>query len=288
MAHPPAASNHLSEFYEKVAQSYESLSGGTTRAVAAMCISYLGPLPPDARVLDNACGPGMGGDEVLKVYPGASVDMVDTAQAMVDFVRCSARENERWKGRVNVALMDGTKLGFEAETFNASITNFGIFLFNTPAEGAKEIYRTLKRGGRAAITSWKFAGWADLLLREIMDGMFPEKEKFVMPVMEQWREKDTLVNCMADGGFSKQRIRVEEMETAMWFREKEFAQWREAMAETMRSMVGDRLDAEVKARLEEGLSMCWEDEDKRRRLFIKGQEGMAGVRMVAWMGIGTK
>lgn len=288
MAQPPASSNRLSEFYEKIAQSYESISGGLTRAVAAVCIGYLGPLPPDARVLDNACGPGMGGDEVLKVYPDASVDMVDTAQGMIDFVRRNARENERWEGRVNVALMDGTKLGFQEETFDASITNFGIFLFNTPAEGAKEIYRTLKRGGRAAITSWKFPGWADLLVREIMDVMFPEKQKFVMPVIEQWREKDTLVDCMAGGGFSKQKIQVEEVETALWFREKEFAQWRKDMAETMRSMVGDLLDAEVKSRLEEGLSMCWEDEDKRGRLFIKGEEGMAGVRMVAWMGIGTK
>ena len=287
MAHPPAPSNHLSDFYDKGAQSYESISGGATRAVAAACVSYLSPLSPEARVLDNACGPGLGGDEVLQVYPGASVDMVDTSQGMIDFVRSNAQENERWKGRVNVALMDGAKLGFETETFDASITNFGIFLFNVPAEGAKEIYRTLKRGGRAVITSWKLQGWADLLL-EIMDVMFPEKEKFAWPLMEEWREKNTLVKCMADGGFDKDKIQVEEVETAMWFREKEFAQWRKAMAEPMRSMVGDRLDVEVKERLEEGLSMCWEDEDKRRRLFVKGEEGMSGVPMVAWMGIGTK
>lgn len=288
MAHPPASSNHLSEFYEKIAQSYDSTSGGATRAIAVACVSYLGPLPPDARVLDNACGPGMGGDEVLQVYPDARVDMVDIAQGMIDFVRRNAQENERWRGRVNVALMDGVKLGFEAETFDASITNFGIFLFNTPAEGGKEIYRTLKRGGRAAITSWKFAGWADLLLREIMDVMFPEKEKFMMPLMEEWRQRDTLINCMADGGFDTGKIQVEEVETAMWFREKEFAQWKKDTAETMRSMVGDRLDSEVKAVLEEGIAMCWEDEEKKSRLFIKGREGMFGIRMVAWLGIGTK
>ena len=283
MTQPPA-----SDFFNKIAKSYESISGGVTRTVATVCVSHLGDLPSNARVLDNACGPGMAGDETLKVYPSASVDMVDIAQGMIDLVRGAAQENERWKGRVNAAVMDGARLRFEADTFDASITNFGIFIFDTPAAGAREIYRTLKQGGKAVITSWKFVGWADLLLREIMDVLFPEKAKFAMPMIEKWRECDTLVNCMVDGGFDKDKIYVREVETALWFREYNFMEWRNDMAETMRSMVGNLLEPEVKANFEKGLTMCWENEQRRERLFVKGENGMFGVRMVAWMGVGTK
>lgn len=180
----------------------------------------------------------MGGDELLKACPGATVEMADSAQGMIDLVQGLAQKDERWKGRVHARLMDGVDLDFAAETFDASITNFGIFLFNTPAQGAKELHRTLKPGGKAAVTCWKFVGWRDLLLAEMMGAYFPEKEILTMPGMEKWRNRETLVNCLVEGGFDEEKIEVAEVESPMWFHEQDAAKWRHDMADTIKAMAG--------------------------------------------------
>ena len=52
--------------------------------------------------------------------------------------------------------MSGQDLKFDDSTFDASVTNFGIFFFPDPVAGTREIRRTLKEGGMAVVTCWRY------------------------------------------------------------------------------------------------------------------------------------
>ena len=52
--------------------------------------------------------------------------------------------------------MSGQDLKFGDSTFDVSVTNFGIFFFPDPVAGASEIRRTLKEGGMAVVTCWRY------------------------------------------------------------------------------------------------------------------------------------
>ena len=55
-------------------------------------------------------------------------------------------------------VMDGQDSRFQDGLFDINVTNLGIFFFPDPVKGTKEIYRTLKPGGKAAVTTCKFSG----------------------------------------------------------------------------------------------------------------------------------
>lgn len=110
--------------------------------------------------------------------------------------------------------MDGQTLRFADGTFDASVTNFGIFFFPSPSAGVREIRRTLKTGGRAAITTWKMVGLLPL---------FYEAQRFVAPAvtvekvpgMEDWQDVRLLEGAVRDGGFGEREVEISDFETAI-------------------------------------------------------------------------
>ena len=58
-----------------------------------------------------------------------------------------------WMARTSASKMT-------CHMFDVSVTNMGIFYFPDLIRGAREIYWTLKPGGRAAVTTWKSSGIA--------------------------------------------------------------------------------------------------------------------------------
>lgn len=137
-----------------------------------------------------------------------SADMIAVVAEMV--------KAEGWRDSVETAVMDGCELAFEEGRFDISVTNFGIALFPDAVKGAREIFRTLKAGGTAVVTTWKRVGWLPLL-HELQKAVRPPGvELFSMGGMAEWERKDKIVRVLVQGGFEVGNITVEERESVMW------------------------------------------------------------------------
>jgi ubiquinone/menaquinone biosynthesis C-methylase UbiE len=148
-------SNLLSSF-SRSATTYERRIGRATRAIATHIVTSILPtLPTRALILDNACGTGAIASAALQCYPSAEICCVDASPDMIDIMNTQIRSNS-WASNVTAAVMSGQDLKFGDSTFDASVTNFGIFFFPDPVAGASEIRRTLKEGGMAVVTCWRY------------------------------------------------------------------------------------------------------------------------------------
>ena len=104
----------------------------------------------DGKVLDVACGPGT---LSLLIYKDAEeIHGIDFSPGMLE---CFNKEiGRRSINNITTYHMDGQNLEFADDTFDWAFSIFGLMFFPDRNKGFREIMRTLKPGGRAAITSW--------------------------------------------------------------------------------------------------------------------------------------
>ncbi len=122
-------------------------------------LAYLHPflnLRPGERVLDLGSGGGL--DAVLAaqaVAPSGVVEGLDLAEAMI----LRARHLADVVGLRNVEFTQGDAeaMPFAAETFDAAIVNGFFNLCPDKRRVAAEVFRVLRRGGRAAVAEITFA-----------------------------------------------------------------------------------------------------------------------------------
>lgn len=126
------------------------------RSVARHIVSALKPLPLDAVFCDNACGTGAVTAEILRVFPHATVHATDHSQGMLNLLQQSLQKNGK-ASQVELGLLNSIQVTLEDNLCDLHIMNFGIFFTTDPRQTAIEINRTLKKGGRAAVTCWKTA-----------------------------------------------------------------------------------------------------------------------------------
>jgi ubiquinone/menaquinone biosynthesis C-methylase UbiE len=102
------------------------------------------------RVLDVACGPGT--LSLLIHDEAGEIHAIDFSPGMLE---CFNREIAR-RGIANITTyhMDGQNLEFGDAEFDWAFSIFGLMFFPDRARGFREMLRTLKPGGRAAITAW--------------------------------------------------------------------------------------------------------------------------------------
>jgi SAM-dependent methyltransferase len=78
---------------------------------------------------------------------------------------------------ISIFKMDGQKLEFPAADFDFAFSMFGLMFFPDRMAGFSELYRVLKSGGRAAVSSW--ASVSESPLMRLMFGSlraaFPER-----------------------------------------------------------------------------------------------------------------
>jgi ubiquinone/menaquinone biosynthesis C-methylase UbiE len=109
----------------------------------------MAPTPPGARLLDVAAGPGT--LTLLAAESGHSLSAIDFSPQMVTNLK--RRLNGAQLG-ADVRLGDGQALPWGDAEFDAAFSMFGLMFFPERARGFSELYRVLKPGGVAVVSSW--------------------------------------------------------------------------------------------------------------------------------------
>lgn len=279
MAKPPFDVSALCDSFNFQASTYERRLGGATRRIITSIIPLLTNLPNNPTFLDNASGPGFATEELLKAYPDARIYAADVAPGMVALLDQLIASNG-WSERVRTAVMDGVELGYADEFFDASITNFGLFFFPSPLAGARELYRTLRSGGKAAVTCWKEVPFLPIL-HAVQAILRPGTEPIVLPKLEEWTDPETMEGVLREGGFEE--VRVEEREVMWWNSGREEAV--RGFTDNFENMVGDQWTNGEKSQILTKTAQLLEERGKE---FVIESEGMIGFRMVAWIAVGTR
>jgi len=161
-------------------------------------------LKPGAAVLDVACGPGT---LALKCASAAKkVHGIDFSQAMLDCF--AARIEGGGHDNIEIRFGDAQQLPYENDSFDAAFSLFGLMFFPDRGKGFAEMYRTLKPGGRVAVTSW-----APVDQSPAMQVMFGAVRAMKPELPEPQRAIDTLENPelfereMREAGFRDVSIR---------------------------------------------------------------------------------
>jgi ubiquinone/menaquinone biosynthesis C-methylase UbiE len=104
------------------------------------------------QVLDLATGTGEPGLSIARLVPEAKVTGCDISEGML----AVARENADLKGISNYETVvgDSCSLPFPENCFNAISCRMGFMFFPDLKLAISEMYRTLKPGGRLAISVW--------------------------------------------------------------------------------------------------------------------------------------
>ena len=112
--------------------------------VSEVAIAALGLCGGD-RILDVACGTGNAALAAHNV--GALVTGLDGSPRLLAVARERVPNAE-------CVLGDATQLPFEDGRFDAAVSVFGVIFARPAKKAAHEIARTVRRGGRVAVTAW--------------------------------------------------------------------------------------------------------------------------------------
>ncbi|KAL4963691.1 uncharacterized protein BDV14DRAFT_201659 [Aspergillus stella-maris] len=171
--------------------------------------------------------------------------------------------------------MDAEALTYPDHTFTHSYTNLGFPIFPNGKKAAGEVYRTLKNGGTAFVTSWKTLGYLPHIQRAQLaarQGSAP----WQTPMPNEWYTREMLVGTLQAGGFRKDQILVQ------------------TKVVRFRGADGEDLVDILKTGFLEQVTNGWSGLDKER-WFIElrddlsfDEKATASLEMVAWVAIAQK
>ncbi|KAL4933197.1 class I SAM-dependent methyltransferase [Aspergillus undulatus] len=210
--------------FDKASEVYERLTGGCTRELAAYLLTLEPRVSPSSIILDNACGTGILTSEILsegqssheaKHKPKPRIFAADLAPSMVSNFMARAQENG-WLGgdgedgddKLSISVMDAGALTYPDDTFTHSYTNLGFPFFPDGEKAAAHMYRTLKPGGTAFITTWKGLGYLPHIQRAQL-AVRPDSVPWETPMPKEWYTKGKLEGVLKAGGFKEDKIQVQ-------------------------------------------------------------------------------
>lgn len=137
-------------YWEKYRRTTRAMFSPVTEALFADA-----NIIPGHAVLDVATGPGEPALSIVDTLGSKGrVVGVDPVPEMIDAARREAAQRRLENVRFEMAAAD--KLPFEANTFDAAISRFGVMFFPSPVDGVREMLRVLKPQARIAFSVWHF------------------------------------------------------------------------------------------------------------------------------------
>lgn len=132
--------------WDRIAPGYDRTNTPTQMWLGNEGLRYAG-IHSGMRFLDVAAGSGA--LSIPAARSGALVTAVDQSAAMLDLLTARAH-----KERLNIAthVMDGHALRFDADTFDAAGSQFGVMLFPDMPRGIGEMVRVVKPSGRVLMS----------------------------------------------------------------------------------------------------------------------------------------
>ncbi|RYP18530.1 hypothetical protein DL765_003905 [Monosporascus sp. GIB2] len=200
--------------FQQHSSEYEKFAGKTSTRLAAAALSAL-PLSTygaSSHFLDSACGPGIVTKLLLSpspeyvdvpglpINPPPRVTGIDVAPSMVEQFTANI-STYGWPTAEGFVQDSGDLSRFKDGEFDVVVMNLGIFLLPDPVAGAAEMYRVLKPGGYAVITTWKERRPAELL-QSVVAAIRPGSDKKPMYLHPVWDTREKLEEVMKAGGFS--------------------------------------------------------------------------------------
>src|SRR5712691_7002110 len=256
--------DHLVDFFDRIAPSYDSWAGGQHERVAARLVDVAAPQKGE-QVLDVGTGTGLVAHLVApRVSPG-SVIGIDLSDNMLALDRSKKSKNVQFLG------MAAERLIFKPETFDLVTMGDTLAYVSDPRDALAEAHRVLRPGGRLAVSCHRrslntraqdlfFQGLAPLARRHYLSlpRYSSDRARFGEPAV--------LPQILSAAGF--ETMRLTEMVTGG--RANDAREWTELMAGagplpyTLIRALGPRYRSELEAEIEAAMASLGDPDDAFR------------------------
>ena len=256
--------DHLVDFFDRIAPSYDSWAGGQHERVAARLVDVAAPQKGE-QVLDVGTGTGLVAHLVApRVSPG-SVIGIDLSDNMLALARSKKSKNVQFLG------MAAERLVFKPETFDLVTMGETLAYVGDPTDALAEAHRVLRAGGRIAVSNQRrslstraqdlfFQGLAPLARRHYLSLPRYSSER------SRFGEPNVLPELLRASGFEV--TRVTEMVTGGKTRDAK--EWTDLMAGagplpyTLIRALGPRYRDELEAEVESAMESLGDPDDAFR------------------------
>ncbi|HXB03576.1 MAG TPA: methyltransferase domain-containing protein [Candidatus Acidoferrum sp.] len=256
--------DHLVDFFDRIAPSYDSWAGGQHERVATRLVDVAAPQKGE-HVLDVGTGTGLVAHLVApRVNPG-SVIGIDLSDNMLALARSKQSKNVQFLG------MAAERLIFKPETFDLVTMGDALAYVSDPTDALAEAHRVLRTGGRLAVSNQRrslstraqdlfFQGLAPLARRHYLSLPRYSSER------SRFGEPNVLPPLLDRAGFEV--TRMTEMVTGG--RTRDAKEWTDLMAgagplpNTLIRALGPRYRDELEAEVESAMDSLGDPDDAFR------------------------
>lgn len=190
-------------------QLYDELVGECFNSLAKVSLTFT-PIADGAVIHDIGCGTGVGTAAVVEAISGKSLNVsikgTDINEGALKVYREKAAK-DNWPAEATNE--NANALSFKDDIFSLTLAN--AFIFVLPNDGldmVKEVYRTLKPGGKAIFNTWKYVP-NFLPIQAASKATRPEGSPLPRAGSEKWSNPEYFQSVIEQGGFEKDKIVVE-------------------------------------------------------------------------------
>jgi ubiquinone/menaquinone biosynthesis C-methylase UbiE len=256
--------DHLVDFFDRIAPSYDSWAGGQHERVAVRLVDLAAPQKGE-HVLDVGTGTGLVAHLVApRVSPG-SVIGIDLSEQMMSIARSKQSKNVQFLG------MAAERLVFKPETFDLVTMGQALAYLSDPTDALAEAHRVLRNGGRLAVSCQRrslstraqdlfFQGLAPLARRHYLSLPRYSSER------SRFGEPEVLPQLLEGAGFEVTRL----TELVTGGRTLDAREWIDLMAGagplpyTLIRGLGPRYRTELEAEVESAMESLGDPDDAYR------------------------
>jgi ubiquinone/menaquinone biosynthesis C-methylase UbiE len=256
--------DHLVDFFDRIAPSYDSWAGGQHERVAVRLVDLASPQKGE-HVLDVGTGTGLVAHLVApRVSPG-SVIGIDLSEQMMSIARSKQSKNVQFLG------MAAERLVFKPETFDLVTMGQALAYLSDPTDALAEAHRVLRNGGRLAVSCQRrslstraqdlfFQGLAPLARRHYLSLPRYSSER------SRFGEPEVLPQLLEGAGFEVTRL----TELVTGGRTLDAREWIDLMAGagplpyTLIRGLGPRYRTELEAEVESAMESLGDPDDAYR------------------------